>query len=103
MRITCQPKDAQQVRNDARRLSSCPTRGRLTESAAGAHLANAAAAGECEVFYWRERNREVDLVVKTGRRLMAFEKNNLLSWSGRSAALCITSAGPTTRPEDQHG
>ena len=47
--------------------------GRLTESAVGAHLANAAAAGECEVFYWRERNREVDFVVRAGRRLAAIE------------------------------
>lgn len=47
--------------------------GRLTESAVGAHLANTMAAGECEVFYWRERNREVDFVVKTGRRLAALE------------------------------
>jgi hypothetical protein len=47
--------------------------GRLTESAVGAHLANAAAAGECEVFYWRERNREVDFVVKAGRRLVVLE------------------------------
>jgi predicted AAA+ superfamily ATPase len=47
--------------------------GRLTESAIGAHLANAAAAGVCEVFYWRERNREVDFVVRAGRRLVAIE------------------------------
>lgn len=47
--------------------------GRLTESAVGAHLANAAAAGKCEVFYWRDRNREVDFVVRTGRRLIAIE------------------------------
>ncbi len=47
--------------------------GRLAESAVGAHLANAAAAGECELFYWRERNREVDFVVKRGRRLVAIE------------------------------
>ena len=43
------------------------------ESAVGAHLANAAAAGICEVFYWRERNREVDYIVKTGRTLTAIE------------------------------
>ena len=42
-------------------------RGRLVESAVGAHLANAAAGGECELFYWRERNREVDFVVRAGR------------------------------------
>jgi len=47
--------------------------GRLVESAVGSHLANAAAAGECELFYWRDRNREVDFVVKAGRRLTAIE------------------------------
>ncbi|WP_308387595.1 ATP-binding protein [Acidithiobacillus sp. AMEEHan] len=47
--------------------------GRLVESAVGAHLANAAAAGDCALYYWRERNREVDFVVKTGRRLVAIE------------------------------
>jgi predicted AAA+ superfamily ATPase len=47
--------------------------GRLTESAVGAHLANAAAAGQFELFYWRERNREVDFVVRAGRKLIAIE------------------------------
>ncbi len=47
--------------------------GRLAESAVGAHLANAAAAGECRLFYWRERNREVDFVVEAGRRVVAVE------------------------------
>jgi hypothetical protein len=48
-------------------------RARLVESAVGAHLANAAAAGRCEVFYWRERNREVDFAVKQRGRLVALE------------------------------
>ena len=47
--------------------------GRLVESAVGAHLLNAAAAGACEVFYWRDRNREVDFVLKIGRTLTAIE------------------------------
>jgi predicted AAA+ superfamily ATPase len=47
--------------------------GRLTESAVGAHLANAAACGMCELFYWREGNREVDFVVRKGRMLVAIE------------------------------
>jgi predicted AAA+ superfamily ATPase len=47
--------------------------GRLTESAVGAHLANAAARGACQLFYWRERNREVDFVVLVGRSLVAIE------------------------------
>jgi hypothetical protein len=47
--------------------------GRLVESAIGAHLANAAAAGDCELFYWRERSREVDFVVRAGRSVTAIE------------------------------
>lgn len=53
--------------------------GRIVESAVGAHLANAAAAGMCEVFYWRDRNREVDFVVRVGKTLTAIEVK-----SGRS-------------------
>jgi uncharacterized protein len=47
--------------------------GRLVESAVGAHLANAAASGECSLFYWRDRGAEVDFVVRAGRRLTAIE------------------------------
>ena len=47
--------------------------GRLVESAVGAHLANAAAAGHCDLYYWRDRNREVDFVVRSGDRLIAIE------------------------------
>ena len=53
--------------------------GRLTESAVGAHLANAAAAGTCELFYWRDRDKEVDFIVRAGRGLTAIEVK-----SGRS-------------------
>ncbi len=48
-------------------------RGRLVESAVGAHLANAAAGGQCELFYWRERSQEVDFVVRVGRTVIAIE------------------------------
>ena len=47
--------------------------GRLVESAVGAHLANSAAVGECELFYWREGSHEVDFVVRVGRTLTAIE------------------------------
>ena len=53
--------------------------GRVVESAVGAHLANAAAVGVCQLFYWRERNREVDFVTRAGRTLVAIEVK-----SGRS-------------------
>jgi len=48
-------------------------RGRLVESAVGAHLANAAAGGTCELFYWREESREVDFVMRAGRTIVAIE------------------------------
>ncbi|MFA6107312.1 MAG: ATP-binding protein [Candidatus Latescibacterota bacterium] len=54
--------------------------GRLTESAVGAHLINAAARGACELYYWRERGREVDFVARAGKRLVAIEVK-----SGRGA------------------
>jgi predicted AAA+ superfamily ATPase len=47
--------------------------GRLTESAVGAHLANAAATGACQLSYWRERNQEVDFVVRRGKQVTAIE------------------------------
>jgi predicted AAA+ superfamily ATPase len=47
--------------------------GHLVESAVGAHLANAAATGDCELFYWREGNREVDFVLRKGRTVTAIE------------------------------
>jgi len=47
--------------------------GRLVESAVGAHLANAAAAGECELLYWRDGDYEVDFVVRIGRKVIAVE------------------------------
>jgi predicted AAA+ superfamily ATPase len=47
--------------------------GRLVESAVGAHLANAAATGVCELSYWREGNLEVDFVVSSGKKLTAIE------------------------------
>ncbi len=47
--------------------------GRLVESAVGAHLVNSAAGTRVEVFYWRERNREVDFVIRSGKQIIAIE------------------------------
>ena len=47
--------------------------GRLVESAVGAHLCNSAASAATEIFYWRDRGKEVDYVVRSGRTLAAFE------------------------------
>lgn len=39
----------------------------------GAHLANTASTGECELFYWRDRGHDVDFVVRSRSRLIAIE------------------------------
>ena len=52
----------------SRTPSAIESPGDGVESAVGGHLANAAAASICEVFYWRERSQEVDFVVRVGRR-----------------------------------
>lgn len=64
---------AQSGRSPEEARSDREFRGRLVESAAGAHLANAAASGTCELFYWREQNQEVDFVVRAGRTVLAIE------------------------------
>lgn len=48
-------------------------RGRVVESAVGAHLLNASAGSRIEVLYWREGNDEVDYVLRRGGRVTAIE------------------------------
>jgi predicted AAA+ superfamily ATPase len=47
--------------------------GRLVESAVGAHLINSATEKGLEVFYWRERNKEIDFVLRRNNVLVAIE------------------------------
>ncbi len=47
--------------------------GRLVESAVGAHLVNGTRRAPIEVFYWREKNQEVDFVLEHGRDVVAIE------------------------------
>jgi predicted AAA+ superfamily ATPase len=47
-------------------------RGRMVESAVGAHLANTATP-ECHLHYWRDGTHEVDFVLERGQRLVAIE------------------------------
>ncbi len=47
--------------------------GRLVESAVGATLANGLQGSPAELFYWLERNREVDFVLRRGNTLVAIE------------------------------
>ena len=47
--------------------------GRLVESAVGAHLVNGTRGKNIEVFYWLERNQEVDFVLRAGNDVAAIE------------------------------
>lgn len=44
--------------------------GRLVESAVGAYLINCAIEQGFKVFYWRDRNQEVDFVISKGNKLL---------------------------------
>ena len=71
--------------------------GRLVESAIGAHLANAAAVGECQAYYWRERNREVDFVVRAGGSLAAIEVKSGRAADTLAGMSAFSQAFPPTR------
>ncbi len=47
--------------------------GRLTESAVGAHLVNDSRGKGINVYYWLNRNKEVDFILESGKRLVAIE------------------------------
>ncbi len=71
--------------------------GRLVESAVGAHLANAAAAGECRLYYWRERSQEVDFVVERGRTLTAIEVKSGAAPRQHGGSAAFAQTFPTKR------
>lgn len=73
-------------------------RGRLAESAVGAHLVNAAADHDLAVFYWRERDREVDFVVKSGPDLLAIEVKSGATRTHQPGLDAFTRAFPQARP-----
>ena len=47
--------------------------GRLVESVVGAYLINSTRGTKMEVFYWLERNQEVDFILRSGKDLAALE------------------------------
>ncbi len=72
-------------------------RGRLIESAVGAHLANAASSGECELFYWRDRGHEVDFVVRSRKLLVAIEVKSGRAPQAHAGAAAFAAAFTTRR------
>ncbi|MDR1753680.1 MAG: ATP-binding protein [Eubacterium sp.] len=59
--------------NRRRLLENATDRGRLVESAVGAYLLAKGNEEGFEVYRWRERNNEVDFVIKKGSALTAIE------------------------------
>jgi predicted AAA+ superfamily ATPase len=47
--------------------------GRLTESAVGAHLINDSKGKGIDIYYWLNRNKEVDFVLESGKTVVALE------------------------------
>jgi hypothetical protein len=47
--------------------------GRLVESCVGAHLFNTSLGANIELAYWRERNQEVDFVLRQGKAAVPIE------------------------------
>lgn len=47
--------------------------GRLVESAIGAHLLSSTRGKKIEIFYWLERNQEVDFLMRSGKDLVCLE------------------------------
>ena len=52
--------------------------------------------GDCELFYWRDRNREVDFIVSAGRTLSALEVKTSRS---RDSVAGMTAFSDAFRPK----
>lgn len=69
--------------------------GRLVETAVGAHLANDAAV---DIYYWRERSREIDYVVRAGRAVLGIEVASGKRKEGLPGMQAFTGEFPRARP-----
>lgn len=64
---------AQSGKNFSEVMSDKAYLGRLTESTVGAYLLNSIRGTQMELFYWRDKDQEVDFVLQLGSRLIAIE------------------------------
>lgn len=62
-----QRRDFKDIRNDHAAW------GRIVESAVGSYLANEAMKNTISLYYWRDRNDEVDFVIERGGKLIGVE------------------------------
>lgn len=63
--------------------------GRIVESCVGAHLLNGLAGTSAAVYYWRDRDREVDFVVESGTGVIGIEVKS----GGGTGAFVSTHSG----------
>jgi predicted AAA+ superfamily ATPase len=59
---------------------------RFVESAIGAHLINASVSDGINVFYWREKNEEVDFILEKDNQLIALEVKSGKNTSAKGIA-----------------
>jgi len=64
---------AQEQRTFQKALADTTYWGRLTESAIGAYLVNSSLNTPLKVFYWREKNTEVDFIIQSGNNIIPIE------------------------------
>jgi len=57
--------------------------GRVIESAVGAYLANESLKGSISLFYWRDRNDEVDFVIERDTKIIGIEVKSATSRNNR--------------------
>ena len=74
------------------------TWGRIVETAVGAHLVNTSVGTDIEISYWRDRNMEVDYVLRKGRRLCAIEVKSGRRREALPGLEAFTQAYPSARP-----
>jgi predicted AAA+ superfamily ATPase len=56
------------------------------ESAIGAHLINASVSDGIKVYYWREKNEEVDFILEKDKQLIALEVKSGKNTSSKGIA-----------------
>lgn len=72
--------------------------GRIVESAVGAHLVHAASTGALDLAYWRERDREVDFVVRGRRGVTVIEVKSSRARHSREGTDAFRARFGTARP-----
>lgn len=71
--------------------------GRLVEMSLGAHLVNEGSLHGMEVFYWRERNLEVDFVIRKGSKSLAIEAKSGKKRLARSGLEAFRRNSPSSK------